>query len=176
VTNQLLSHPLGWACNKRCFDWTLRRLHIPELEVKSIALPQGRESQERSAIETAGAQLTGQRRVEIGRSRAIGRGAKASPSVARFVLLLLLRPASSGAGFSRQIQLALVAGKSRLAQAGVTALLAEAAAAVQARVGVAQIDFRVADVVFPHTWTDRTTFCKKIKFLSPKWWMTSITK
>ncbi len=127
--------------------------------MKSIALPQGRESQERSAIETAGAQLTGQRRVEISRSRAIGRGAKAGPSVARFVLLLLC-PASSGAGFSGQIQLALVAGKSRLAQARVTALFAEAAAAVQARVGVAQIDFRVADVVFPHTWTDQRHFVK----------------
>ena len=125
---------------------------LPELEVKSIALPQGRKSEERSAVETAGPQLAGQRRVEIGRPRAIGRGAQAGPPAAR--LVLLLGPAPAAADSSGQIQLALAAGKSRPAEARVAALLAEAAAAVQARVGVAQIDFRVADVVLPHTWTE----------------------
>ena len=129
-------------------------LRIPELDVKSITLPQGRKSEERSTIETARAKLTGQWRVEIGWARAIRRSAKASPSITRFILLSL--PSSSAStsavtALSGQIQLALVATKSRLAKASVTAFFAQAAASVQARVGVTQIDFRVADVVFPHS-------------------------
>lgn len=124
--------------NQKLNDVVICNLRIPELEVKSITLPQGRKSEERSSIETARAKLTGQWRVEIGWARAIRRSAKASPSIARFILLCL--PSSSAstsavaAALSGQIQLALVATKSRLAKASVTAFFAQAAASVQARV------------------------------------------
>lgn len=125
--------------NQKLNDVVICNLRIPELEVKSITLPQGRKSEERSSIETARAKLTGQWRVEIGWARAIRRSAKASPSIARFILLSL--PSSSAstsavaaAALSGQIQLALVATKSRLAKASVTAFFAQAAASVQARV------------------------------------------
>ena len=58
---------------------------IPEFEVEPVPLPQGRESEERAAIETARPKLTGQRRVNVGRPGTVSRSAKARPSVAALV-------------------------------------------------------------------------------------------
>lgn len=97
--------------------------------------------------------MTSQRRVEICRARAVGQSAKASPSIARFILL---PSASAGcdAHFPRHIQLAFASSESLSTQARVTALFAQAAAPVQARIGVAQVDFRVAHVMLSHSYND----------------------
>lgn len=78
--------------------------------MESVALPQGRERQERASVETARSQLASQRSVEIGRTGAIGRSAQSRPAVAALVVAA-----------ARQIQLAILSSVTGSALASVTA-------------------------------------------------------
>jgi len=119
---------------------------VPEFDVESVTLSESRECEERATVEAARTKLTERRLVMAQMSGTVALG--------RLPFITIPHTTSGHSHNGRrsgQVQLTFLASESRFTLARVTAFLAQTLATVEARIRVAQVHLRVANVMFSHS-------------------------